>query len=232
MTTDPEDWLAQFNAINNLRILSKFHSQTLMENLEVFTPFMKSAVDNLRSNISKNSLMFCTEFFNNAETLQTEKYQESLIKFLEVLLPSIFLRTVYDKVFIAKEAKTAVANCLKNCVIPEALDITVNDGCKNKINNKKLQEEAHVSFLKSIVSGADLTKKEHQFLVDGGEKSQILINALYEGYGSAPRIKNGTIEIFKLLDEKLKKADDSLPSLEKLLKITFKTEPKEGTDEP
>lgn len=26
MTVDPENWLAQFNAINNLRVLSKYHS--------------------------------------------------------------------------------------------------------------------------------------------------------------------------------------------------------------
>ena len=82
------------------------------------------------------------------------------------------------------------------------------------------------------MTGADFTKKEHQFLVDGGDKSQLLIATLYEGYESAPRIKNGTVEIFKLLDGKLKKADESIPSLEKLLKITFKTEPKEGSEEP
>lgn len=193
-----------------------------MENLEYFTPFLKVSVDNLRSNISKNSLMFCTEFFNNKESLQTEKYQESLINFLDTILPSVFLRCVYDKVFIAKEAKNAVSNCLKHCVIPQALDITIKDGCHNKINNKKLQEEAHVSFLKTIVDGADFSKKEHQFLVDGNEKSQMLINTLYVGYESTPRIKKGTVEIFKVLDTKLKKGDESLPNMEKLLKLTFK----------
>jgi hypothetical protein len=74
MMADPEDWLAQFNAINNLRVMSKYHhGSALMENLETFTPFVKASVENLRSNISKNSLMFCTEFFGNAESLQNEK---------------------------------------------------------------------------------------------------------------------------------------------------------------
>ena len=138
MMADPEDWLAWFNAMNNLRIMSKYHSAVLMENLEYFTPFVKISVDNLRSNISKNSLMFCNEFFTNKDSLQTQKYQESLINFLNLVLPSVFLRTVYDKVFIAKEAKNAVTNCLKHCIIPEALDITIKDGCHNKISNKKL----------------------------------------------------------------------------------------------
>ena len=167
MTADAEDWLSQFNAINNLRIMSKYHSDALMENLDSFTSFLKLSVDNLRSNISKNSLMFCTEFFTNSESLQNEKYQATMIIFLKTVLPSIFHRTVYDKVFIAREAKTAVSNCLKNCVIPEVLEITVSDGCYNKLNNKKLQEEAHVSFLKTLIDAADFNKTEHQFLVDG-----------------------------------------------------------------
>lgn len=74
MMGNPEDWLAMFNALNNLRVINKYHSGVLMENLEYFTPFLKQMVDNLRSNLSKNSLMFCTEFFNNKESLQTEKY--------------------------------------------------------------------------------------------------------------------------------------------------------------
>lgn len=81
-----------------------------------------------------------------------------------------------------------------------------------------------MSFLKTIVEGADFSKKEHQFLVDGNEKSQMLINVLYIGHESTPRIKKGTVEIFKLLDTKLKKGDESLPSIEKLLKITLKKE--------
>ena len=66
---DPEDWLAQFNALNNLRTMNKYHSSVLMENLEFFTVFSTQSVENLRSNISKCSLMFCTEFYNNKEAL-------------------------------------------------------------------------------------------------------------------------------------------------------------------
>lgn len=66
----------------------------------------------------------------------------------------------------------------------------------------------------------------------------MLINALYVGHESTPRIKKGTIEILKMLDTKLKKADDSLPTIEKLLKITLKKEKveeekaQEGTEAP
>lgn len=71
---DPEDWLGMFNALNYLRVMNKFHGPLLMEHLEYFTPFLKLSVENLRSNLSKNSLMFCNEFFANKEVILTEKY--------------------------------------------------------------------------------------------------------------------------------------------------------------
>ena len=58
MMGNPEDWLAMFNALNNLRVINKYHSGVRMENLEYFTPFLKQLFDNLRFNLSKNSLVF------------------------------------------------------------------------------------------------------------------------------------------------------------------------------
>ena len=34
MIGDPEDWLAQFNALNNLRVINKYHKEVLFESLE------------------------------------------------------------------------------------------------------------------------------------------------------------------------------------------------------
>ena len=73
---DPEEWLNQFNALDCLRIINKYHSHDLIENLELFIQFAKDSVENLRSNISKNALMFCTELFNNKETISQIKYRD------------------------------------------------------------------------------------------------------------------------------------------------------------
>jgi len=70
----PEEWSNLFNAINNLRVMNKFHSGVLFENLEFFAKFCQESVQNLRSNISKNGLMFSNEMFKNKEAMQTEKY--------------------------------------------------------------------------------------------------------------------------------------------------------------
>lgn len=141
---------------------------------------------------------------------------------MNVVLPAVFLRTVYDKMFIAKEAKTAVTNCLTNMVMPETLEITIKEGCQNKLSNKKLQEEAHTSFLKSLVTGCDLSRKDHQFMVDGQLKSKQLVSQLCIGYESAPRIKKASAEILKILDSKIKESNDSsMPSIEELLKMSL-----------
>lgn len=60
----------------------------------------------------------------------------------------------------------------------------------------------------------------------------MLITLLYIGHESNTRIKKGSVEIFKLLDTKLKEANDpSLPSLEDLLKATLKKEANQKVEE-
>ena len=151
----PEEWSNLFNAINHLRVMNKFHPDFLFENLEFIATFCKESCQNLRSNISKNGLMLTNEMFKNKEAMQSEKYKDSITKFLHVVLPAVFARTVYDKVFIAKEAKNAVAQCMTNFVSPDTLTIIMNEGCKNRINNKTLTEISYTSFMKDLVSSAD-----------------------------------------------------------------------------
>lgn len=56
----------------------------------------------------------------------------------------------------------------------------------------------------------------------------MLIRTLVKGFESAPRIKKGTVEIFKILDTKISECNDkSLPSVEDHLKICLKTDEKQ-----
>ena len=75
MNGDPEDWGTQFEALDMLRVCNKHHSGLLIESLHLYQQFVKDSVDNLRSNISKNGLMFCTELLNNKEAVCEEKYR-------------------------------------------------------------------------------------------------------------------------------------------------------------
>lgn len=88
-----------------------------------FATFIKESVANLRSGISKNSLMLCTEFFKSSIQLQNEEERKSLVRIIETVGPAIIVKTAYEKAFIAKEAKTAMTNILKTCVFPETLRV-------------------------------------------------------------------------------------------------------------
>lgn len=68
-------------------------------------------------------------------------------------LSLILLRTVDDKSFIAKEATKAVQTCINNNMCAETLEIVIREGCKN--SNKKLSDEAYITFLMEFVVQAD-----------------------------------------------------------------------------
>lgn len=56
------------------------------------------------------------------------------------MLPSVLFKTVYDKRFIANQAKASIMSCFKSCPYIETLAVLIEDGCTNKGNNKKLIE--------------------------------------------------------------------------------------------
>lgn len=62
---DPEKWENIFEALTIIRILNKFHGPVLHANLAKLMPFLKDSINSYRSNIAKNVLMFCTEFFES-----------------------------------------------------------------------------------------------------------------------------------------------------------------------
>jgi hypothetical protein len=95
--------------------------------------------------------MFATEFFKNIEKGQN---QEKLVSFVETVLPSVLFKTVYDKVFISKEAKNAVTFSLSTCHFKETLGVIINDGCQNKGSNKKLMEDSYV-FIGIFIKNAE-----------------------------------------------------------------------------
>ena len=84
--------------------------------------------------------MFCNEFLNNQVHLEGPSL--STIEFIKVVQPSILFKTVYDKSFINKEAKTAIQNSLKTCVFFENIEVLLKDGTMSKLKNNALIENA------------------------------------------------------------------------------------------
>lgn len=57
-----DDWKAQYEAVNLLRQLGKHHHAQLAVHLPLLADFVRAQVDNLRSNLMKNALLFLKEF--------------------------------------------------------------------------------------------------------------------------------------------------------------------------
>ena len=61
-TLDSELWKEQFDTIDTLRRIHKFHPQKFIDHVGLYNEFLKLSVQNLRSGIAKNSLMLSNEF--------------------------------------------------------------------------------------------------------------------------------------------------------------------------
>ena len=151
---DPEQWFLQFEALDDLRRVNKFYPELLFRFMGQYEPFIKESVDNLRSGISKNSLMFVHEFFKGQHHASSPEHLSISVAFVKSALPNILHKTVYDKVFISNEANHAVLNCLKTCLYKETLQVLINDGCDNKLNNIKLKEKSY-GYLSNFVENSD-----------------------------------------------------------------------------
>ena len=155
-----EDWTVAFKAIDDLRICNKYHPAELAEHIDYLAPLIKAVVDNLRSNISKNALMLCHEIFANKSITGELKYAAQMTAFARATMSSLLQRTQADKVFIAKEAKEAISQCVTNMSVPETLEVLSNEGLRNKQNNMKLTELCYTVFLTDYCKAAPVEVAE------------------------------------------------------------------------
>ena len=91
-----------------------------------FAQFLKDSVDNLRSGISKNSLMFLNEFFQGDHCSHGDEKSEAVSCVIETVMPSVLIKTNYEKVFISKEAKAVMTGSIKKCSHVELLNVLLH----------------------------------------------------------------------------------------------------------
>jgi hypothetical protein len=71
-------------------------------------------VDNLRSNLLKNGLIFTEELLNVHRNME-------IGTFIKQVLPAVLLKTIYEKNFIVIEAKKILDNAVQNCLFDETI---------------------------------------------------------------------------------------------------------------
>jgi hypothetical protein len=63
-------WKEKFATIDDLRRVNKFHKADMENHIHYFTEFIVANVDNLRSSISRNSLLLVNEIFQTSQNLE------------------------------------------------------------------------------------------------------------------------------------------------------------------
>lgn len=136
-----EDWKHHYECLNILRALNRYkRDYFLSEPVQALTTFMREQVDSLRSNLGKCALMLVKEVFQ-AGTGSAEA-DSRLASFVRQVLPTVILKTVFEKHFIAIEAKKACEQCVLGGAqaLPETVEAFV-EGCK-QVKNLALAEQA------------------------------------------------------------------------------------------
>ena len=108
-TDSKHDWKVHFELLEHLRILNKFHYPELNLHLTWFTDFIIQCIDSLRSNLSKDALLFLTEVVPQTQV------KELPAEFLSKIVPLICDKAISDLTFIKSEAKIALKSIEKHC---------------------------------------------------------------------------------------------------------------------
>eukprot|EP00347_Sterkiella_histriomuscorum_P000732 403374718 len=195
------DWKAQYEAVNMMRSLNKFNRDLLVSVIEKLAKFVRSQIDNLRSNLSKNSLLFLKEFSSCKSASPSQSQQadfsndETLRSFIAQVYPVALLKTIYEKNFIVVEAKASVTNAVQNMHYPEIIEVLI-EGCRSK--NLVLAEYS-VGYLTTLVKNMD-----SEFFISGQHAVSALVQQLYVEYdGKRMKMKKQAESIFQELKSKL-----------------------------
>ena len=89
-----------------------------------YATFLRESVDNLRSGICKNSLIFLNELLSGEAMPAAQTDELTLV--LKEVMPSVLIKTNYEKVFISKPAKEVMSQTIAKCPYTELLRILMN----------------------------------------------------------------------------------------------------------
>jgi hypothetical protein len=124
---DENNWYNQFEAVNDLRRLNKFHFDIFDCIFEKIVSNLAKLTSSIRSNLSKISLMLIKEFFNIRSYLRESKQS------LKLLINCLVTQSSSMKSFIKEEALGGLDNLASNMEFysPCIVNILIEE-CSNK----------------------------------------------------------------------------------------------------
>ncbi|KAI4366626.1 hypothetical protein MLD38_022483 [Melastoma candidum] len=136
---DSKDWVLLCETLNNVRRLSIFHKEAMINLLKDVITLSVKSLKNPRSAVCKTALMTASDLFS--------AYNDQLIDFLDPLLVQLLLKASQDKKFVCEAAERALA-AMTTSISPSLLLPKLQPYLKNR--NPRIRAKASMCFSRSV----------------------------------------------------------------------------------
>ncbi|XP_044465210.1 uncharacterized protein LOC123195518 [Mangifera indica] len=136
---DSKDWVLVCESLNNVRRLSIFHKESLLDMLQDVIPLIVKSLKNPRSAVCKTALMTAADIFS--------AYNDHMIDSLDPLLVQLLLKSSQDKRFVCEAAEKALV-AMTTSISPKLLLPKLQPYLKNR--NPRIRAKASMCFSRSV----------------------------------------------------------------------------------
>lgn len=136
---DSKDWVLVCEALNNVRRLSLFHKEAMLDLLGDVISLVVKSLKNPRSAVCKTAIMTSADIFN--------AYNDLIIESLDPLLVQLLLKSSQDKRFVCEAAEKALVS-MTTWVSPLLLLPKLQPYLKNR--NPRIRAKASICYCRSV----------------------------------------------------------------------------------
>ncbi|XP_042502973.1 uncharacterized protein LOC122080139 [Macadamia integrifolia] len=136
---DSKDWVSVCEALNNVRRLSIFHKEAMLDMLDNVISSIVKSLKNPRSAVCKTAIMTSEDIFN--------AYSDSIIDSFDPLLVQLLLKSSQDKRFVCDAAERALV-AMTTWVSPTLLLPKLQPYLKHK--NPRIRAKASICICRSV----------------------------------------------------------------------------------
>ncbi|KAJ8775125.1 hypothetical protein K2173_020129 [Erythroxylum novogranatense] len=136
---DSKDWVLVCESLNDVRRLSIFHREALLDMLGDVIPLIVKSLKNPRSAVCKTAIMTSADLFH--------AYGDSIIESLDPLLVQLLLKSSQDKRFVCEAAERALV-AMTTWIPPNFLLPKLQPHLKNR--NPRIRAKASMCLCRSV----------------------------------------------------------------------------------
>ncbi|KAE9590421.1 hypothetical protein Lal_00028029 [Lupinus albus] len=136
---DSKDWIVVCDALNNVRRLSLFHKEALLDMLGDVATLVAKSLKNPRSALCKTAIMTSADIFS--------AYNDLIIDSLDPLLVQLLLKASQDKRFVCEAAEKALV-AMTTWISPMSLLPKLQPNLKHR--NPRIRAKASMCFSRSV----------------------------------------------------------------------------------